>query len=116
MRVENETKTRVWEDSSLCLEEPRLKMPFKNSILGEAGGAAIREEAKGAATREVRGDEQLSWMAELPESLLAGALLMRNELAQVVLALLHTLLQILLAVLQWLDLLLHKILVTTVKP
>jgi hypothetical protein len=35
-------------------------MPFKNSILGEAGGAAIREEAKGAATREVRGDEQLS--------------------------------------------------------
>jgi hypothetical protein len=55
-----------------------------------------------------------AWL-NYPESLLAGALLVRNELAQVVLALLHTLLQILLAVLQGLDLLLHKQSVTTVS-
>ncbi len=30
MRVENQTKTRVWEDSS-CALKPRLKIPFKNS-------------------------------------------------------------------------------------
>ncbi len=35
MRVENQTKPRVWEDSILCPETCTvLKMPFKNSILG----------------------------------------------------------------------------------
>ncbi len=34
LRVETQTKTRVWEDSSLC-PEISTKMPFKNSISGE---------------------------------------------------------------------------------
>jgi hypothetical protein len=34
MRVENQTKTQVWEDSSLC-PETSTKMPFKNSVSGE---------------------------------------------------------------------------------
>ncbi len=33
MRVENHTKTQVWEKSSYA-QKPRLKIPFKNSISG----------------------------------------------------------------------------------
>jgi hypothetical protein len=44
MRIENQTKTRVWEDSSLC-PETSTKMPFKNSISAHSGSATLTRKA-----------------------------------------------------------------------